>query len=365
MLRILHIIGAMDRGGAESAIMNLYRNLNRDQIQFDFLVCEDRTCDFDAEIEALGGTIYRDLPRFNGANYFQCKRALKLFFAQHPHYKIVHGHIASSAFLYFPEAKRTGAICIAHSHAQNYPLSASEIASRIISHPIRHLADYFLAYSAQAGLDRFGAKVCHSDKFNILNNGIDVCNFENSPQNRNTARAALGVSDELVIGHVGRFDAIKNHTFLIDVMQEICKFQPNAKLFLLGRGAEKARVRQLVAEKGLAENVIFYGVSEDVASVMKAFDVFVFPSHKEGLAMVCVEAQAAGAPCVVSRGMPELAIVNAENVAQLPLSAGAQLWAQEAIEFSRNSAPRYTAVTTSATTAPASLALRTAPVYLS
>lgn len=143
MLRVLHVIGAMDRGGAETMIMNLYRAVDRTQVQFDFLVHETRECDYDQEIEQLGGRIFR-LPRFTGANLVRYKSLCRAFFSEHPEIAIVHGHIGSSAAIYLSEAKRADKVAIAHSHAQNFLPRPAGWAFRAVSYPTRYIADYFI-----------------------------------------------------------------------------------------------------------------------------------------------------------------------------------------------------------------------------
>ena len=190
-LRILHVIGAMNRGGAETLVMNLYRSIDRSRIQFDFLVNELGTCDYDKEIDELGGKMF-EVPRYNIANYPVYRRACQAFFSNH-HHPVVHGHIGLPAPIYLSIARRHGAACIAHSHAQNYPLSPGELVFRIATHPTRRCADRFLACSVQAGLDRYGEEVVHSDRFHVLKNGIDIERSRFSEQARVSIRRELGV----------------------------------------------------------------------------------------------------------------------------------------------------------------------------
>ena len=148
MMRVLHVIGAMDRGGAETMIMNLYRAMDRTEVQFDFLVHEERECDYDAEILSLGGRIFR-APRFNGVNYYAYRRVFRELFETHPEWLIVHGHIGSSAALYLTEAKRAGRVAIAHSHAQNYMKGLTGLAFKVLSYPTRNIADWPRSGKAQ------------------------------------------------------------------------------------------------------------------------------------------------------------------------------------------------------------------------
>lgn len=330
-LRVLHVIGAMDRAGAETLVMNLYRKMDRSQVQFDFLVNETRTCDYDEEILGLGGRLYR-IPRFMVANYLGYDRACREFFARDEH-PVVHGHIALPAFIYLPLARRAGAFTILHSHAQNYPLSPAQLVFRALTHRARGRADYYLACSQQAGLDMFGSDIVAGERFRVLKNGIDARATRFSREGRARVRAELGLGEETpVLGHVGRFSAIKNHAFLISVFRRVHRRLPDAHLVLVGKGELEDEVRRLVAEAGVAERVHFLGVRDDVPDVLSAMDAFLFTSFSEGLSNAVVEAQTSGLPCVVSTGIPALAAIG-PNITFLDLDEGDEAWAQRACEL--------------------------------
>ena len=335
-LRILHVIGAMNRGGAETLVMNLYRSIDRSRIQFDFLVNELGTCDYDKEIDELGGKMF-EVPRYNIANYPVYRRACQAFFSNH-HHPVVHGHIGLPAPIYLSIARRHGAACIAHSHAQNYPLSPGELVFRIATHPTRRCADRFLACSVQAGLDRYGEEVVHSDRFHVLKNGIDIERSRFSEQARVSIRRELGVDLQTpLFGHVGRMTHIKNQTFLLEVFARILNTLPSAQLVLVGRGEDEADIRSRVAALGIGDHVQLLGVRDDVPAILSALDVFIFPSLKEGLANATVEAQASGARCLLSTGVPELARISPDTIFK-PLDAGAEAWSAQAIDLNRHPA---------------------------
>lgn len=329
-VRVLQVIGAMDRGGAETLLMNLYRNIDRNLVQFDFLVNEENSCDYDSEIQGLGGRIFR-IPRYKLFNYCSYKTACKRFFSQHI-YPIVHGHIGFPASIYLNEASKTGAYTIAHSHAQNYPISPNEILFRVCARPVRHVADYFLACSKEAGIDRFGVEIVEGPSFQILKNGVDtsLVGFDN--KKRAEARAELGLSEDLlVLGHVGRLTEVKNHQFLFKVFNSIHRRNQRSVLLLAGRGELELQLRETVKQMGLSDSIVFLGVRDDIPSLLSAFDLFIFPSFAEGLSCAVIEAQASGLPVLLSNGVPDAARILPTTV-RLDLSSGADAWAERALQ---------------------------------
>lgn len=323
-VRILHVIGVMNRGGAETMVMNLYRNINRDKVQFDFVEHTAERAVFDDEIEQLGGRIYH-CPKFTGKNYFAYRKWWDDFFKTNgSDYQIVHGHIGSTAAIYLAAAKKYGKYTIAHSHNTNGNISAKEIMYRALSQRVRNVADFFFACSNPAGRDRFGNKI----EFQILNNAIDTNQYAFSKAVRDEVRKEFNLSDELVVGHVGRFSGQKNHDFLIDIFAQIKKEKPTAKLLLVGDGAEKNNIKNKVHQLQLDDSVIFTGVRSDVNRLLQAMDIFVFPSFFEGLPVTMVEAQAAGLPCVISDKVPDECIITDNLVTVKSLSDSCEEWAR-------------------------------------
>ena len=325
MVRVLHIVTKMDRGGLETMLMNYYRHMDREKIQFDFLEHRRERAAYDDEIESLGGRIFR-LPRLNplSSHYFY---ALNAFFAAHPEYRIVHSHLDCMSTYPLRAAKKAKVpVRIAHAHStnqdRNWKLAFKLISKKLIS---LYATDLF-ACSADAGEWMFGTKDVH-----ILPNAIDIDRYAFNLRIRNQTRKALGLDDAFLIGHVGRFSAVKNHSFLIDVFAQIKRQEPNSKLLLVGAGSEMQAVQQKVKTLGLEADVIFTGVRNDVANLMQAMDVFVFPSLYEGLGIVLIEAQAAGLPCVVSDVIPREAYLT-DLVTAEKLSSSVETWAEKILE---------------------------------
>ena len=330
-MRVLQVIGVMDRGGAETMVMNLYRAMDRDRIQFDFLVHEQREGDYDAEIERLGGRFFR-VPRFTGLNAGAYRRSVRALFAEHPEWRVVHGHIGSCAPVYLSEAKRAGAFTIAHSHAQNYVGGMAGLAFNVAAHPVRRVADYFMACSREAGLDRFGGAIVEGERFAIVPNGIDMTRYACDEAAHEQAKAELGLFGRPVVCHTGRLIPVKNHEFLLQVFAQVVREFPDAVLLCAGRGELEETLKERARELGLEDVVRFLGVVDDVPRLLRAADAFVFPSVNEGLALSAVEAQASGLPTIVSTGVPELAVVS-DRTSRMPLSAGAEAWAGECVRM--------------------------------
>ncbi len=310
MLRILQYAGGMDRGGLETFLMNVHRNIDRSKVQFDYMLHPDEKQAYEDEINELGGICHRI--KMNGKpalHYIQYRRFLDEFFVQHPEYKIVHGHLYTYMPVYLGAAKRHGRITIAHTHATKNPNPSKKgIAKRIMNYSVRYTADYFMACSKQAGIDNFGVKA----NARFIPNGIDTGKFTFSEEIRRSVRGNMKVNSEntLVLGHVGRLDAVKNHKFLVDVFKCLHDRVPDSKLWLIGCGELEDNIRSQVHALGLDDAVDFIGAVDNVNEYLMGMDVFAFPSLYEGLGMALVEAECSGLPCVVSDAIQDEAIVS-------------------------------------------------------
>ena len=299
-IRVLHVLGGLSLGGAESRIMDLYRNIDREKIQFDFLVHSAAEEHFDKEILSLGGRIYR-VPRFKVYNWFGYKKALKQFFSAHKEFRAVHGHMTSTASIYLPIAKKEGIpITIAHSRSAGVPGGLKGVVTKWLRRTLKYKADYCLACSKEAGEAVYGKKWVQKGKVEVIPNAIATEKYGYDDDVRNACRAELGLTDKLVIGHVGSFREPKNHTFLIQVFAKIREKRQDAVLLLLGEGVLMNKVKQQVAEAGLEDSVKFLGNKADVSTYYQAMDFLVFPSLYEGLPGTVIEAQTAGLRCLIS-----------------------------------------------------------------
>lgn len=314
-LRVLHVFAEMNRGGAETMIMNLYRSINRSELQFDFVVHTKNKCAFDDEIRLLGGKIYY-VPAYSGKNHFEYIKAWENFLKEHPEYKVIHGHVRSTASIYLKKAKKYGLTTIAHSHNTSSGSGFSSIAKNILQYQIRYIADYLFACSQNAGTWLFGEKACKNDNFFILNNAIDAKRFVLNKDVRDKKRKELQLEDFFVVGHIGRFHPQKNHAFIIDIFKELTEknSKMKMKLLLVGDGTLRKEIEKKVNNLGLSDKVIFTGVRPDIPELLQAMDVFLFPSLFEGLPVTLIEAQASGLEIYASETISqEVAITDLIN----------------------------------------------------
>lgn len=299
-IRILHVVGNMDIGGAEQMIMNYFRSIDREKFIFDFIVHTECNCLFDNEIESLGGRIYH-FPKFNFFNMFQYRKHWYEFLNSHNEYLIIHSHIRSFATFFIDIAKSFGIKVIIHSHSTSNGKGFKGVIKSIFQYPLRWKGDYFIACSQEAGKWLFGNKIIeNSEKYIILNNAIDVSKFSINNIVREELRNAYSINDCFVIGVVGRITEAKNPRFILSILKECVKQNSKTKLVWCGEGE---LMKEIISESkidGLTDNILFLGNCTDMEKFMQMFDILLLPSLWEGFPMVLIEAQAAGLPCLIS-----------------------------------------------------------------
>lgn len=298
-IRVLQVVTIMNRGGLETMLMNYYRQMDRSKIQFDFMVHRQEKGHYDDEIMRLGGKIYR-MPQIRPGNYRLYFNSLRIFFSEHPEYKIVHSHINENSSFVLKEAKRAGVpLRIAHSHLSDLGIDIKWPFRVYARYMMKDHPNQYFACSEHAGKWLFGQKV-NPAQIKVLNNAVNVEDFKYNNEVRKAVRKELDAKDKLVIGHIGRFNKQKNHDFLIDIFKALHDEEPNSILIMAGDGHLRDSVEKKVASLDLSSSVRFLGVREDISRIMQGMDLFLFPSLFEGLPVVLVEAQAAGLRCVVS-----------------------------------------------------------------
>lgn len=328
MIRVLQIVTYMGRGGLETMIMNYYRNIDRNKVQFDFLVHRQEEADYDKEIVALGGKIYH-MPMLNpfSKSYFN---ALDSFFKEHK-YDIVHCHLDCMSAYPLKIAQKNGVrVRIAHSHNKSQDKNLKYPIKLYSKRLIPKYATHLLSCGKEAGDWMFNGK-----PYTILNNAIDAQSYRFDKQIREEMREQLGFNQEdFVIGHVGRFNPQKNHNFIIDVFNFVHKKNAAAKLVLVGTGDGQKAIKEKVESLALSDSVLFLGNRTDVNKILQAMDVFLFPSLYEGLPLSIIEAQAAGLPCVIFDNVPPECI-KTDRVFHYSLEKPLDFWANKIIEAAK------------------------------
>ncbi len=332
-IKILQVLGGTNLGGAESRVMDSYRHMDREKIQFDFCVHSDAPEGegrgfFDDEIEALGGHIYR-VPRFRVVNWLSYRRAWKRFFREHPGYRAVHGHMTSTASIYLPIAKRSGVpLTIAHARSAGVDPGLKGKMTRFLRRNLGKKADLCLTCSRLAGEAVFGRKMTEAGNVATVPNAIDAREFAFSRKVREELRERLGIpQDAFVIGHVGRFGHMKNHSFLLDVFACVTEKIPGSRLLLVGEGGLMEAMKEKAETLGIRDKVLFAGAQGEIAPYYMAMDFFVFPSIFEGLPGSVVEAQASGLRCLVSDSVTQEVLITSLAAAK-SLEEGADAWAE-------------------------------------
>ncbi|KAF0821209.1 hypothetical protein KIS1582_5088 [Cytobacillus firmus] len=297
----------MNRGGIETQIMNMYRKLDRNKFQFDFLVTRDENGVFDEEIEKLGGRIYR-VPSVKKVGLIKFTKNIDNFFKKHQEYKIVHCHMNTWSGLFLNIAKKHNIpVRIAQSHSaqqgvKNITLEryVENTFKKIMKTFIKKGANHFWAVGKEAGEWLYGERIAQG-VMKIFPNAKDLEMYKYNLVYREKLRKELGIPKEtLLIGHVGSFSPVKNHEFLLQVFGNLRKKEIDCKLCLVGDGPLRNNMERKVSEMQMGDDILFLGLRNDVNKLMSAFDVLILPSKFEGMPNVVIEAQAASLPCVIS-----------------------------------------------------------------
>lgn len=331
-MKILHIVSNISiRSGVMSVIMNYYRNIDKEKIQFDFLYFDERPNDYRDEIESLRGRIFK-ISRPTSMIEFNKSKAS--FFKKHyKEYKAIHLHDAFLIFCFF-DAKRKAGVekIIVHAHAVKFgDKPYTQIRNRLFGIGNYFIPDLYFACSQKAGNIIFGKKFDSAGI--VINNAIDLEKFHPDKRKRELMRKQLGVENSFVIGHVGNFTHAKNHMFLLKVFRNIIQDDKNAKLILVGTGELKEDIIKTCHRYNIADNVFFLGTRNDVNDIMRSFDCFIFPSFNEGLGIVLIEAQACGVGCVFSNVIPSEAQICKQHIIPLGINEDAEIWAKEVMKF--------------------------------
>ena len=326
-IRVLHRGMSYNQGGIETYLMNYYRHINRNLVQFDFIVPKGMKIAYEDEIKSMGGNVYKEIVSIR-ENPLKGLMYDRNFFDNHPEISILHVNDCSAANL---RLMKTAKKCnvntrILHSHNNDYlvPLAKRQLlVERYNKKHLLEIATDLFACSKDAGKFMF-----ENLPFQIVKNAVDTKQYIFSQEIRKKMRDKLGVlENQTIIGNVARFDYQKNHKFLLQIFAEYKKYDPSSILVLIGDGPLKKVIENQVEQLELKDSVIFLGVRNDVNKLLNAFDLFVLPSKSEGLGIVLIEAQINGLQCIASNKTPEESNILGK-IEYLPLERDAEFWAR-------------------------------------
>lgn len=329
MIRVLHVLNSLGVGGIETFLMNVYRVLDREDFQFDFLVHEKKNSYYEHEVKDGGGRIFYLPTRREGI--LKVQKELNTFFCSHPEYQIVHEHVSSLSDIdALISARRNGVKGrIIHAHSTAAPGSKIHKLLHMINKcKVRKIANYYFSCSDAATRWLYSGTGIKDIEF--VPNGIDCTRYVFDENIRKQVRKKLGIDEKKTIIHIGRMSYEKNHMFLLDVFSKVHKMAPNSSLLLVGDGVLKDRIKQKISDLNLDDSVYMIGVRQDIPELLMAADVFVLPSIFEGFPVSIIEAQATGIPCLYSNNVTSLAKIT-KNTQQIDI--GLDIWASEIINM--------------------------------
>ena len=329
--KILHVTGAMNIGGTETMLVNLYRKINKD-IQFDFISYSEEEAYYDKEIIQLGGKIIRLKPP-NEVGFIGAIKDIKRVIKDNGSYDAVHTHMMFNCGLAMIAAY-LARVKVRVSHAHTTVDEGIGFIRKVYITLMRSFINLFstdfLACSNSAGKYLFGNKIINNKRYKVFPNYIDYDSFINC-NDKTSIRKELGMNnDDIVLCHIGRFINAKNHEFLIKIANEMIKKNNNVKLILVGDGDLKKHIESKVKSLGIEKNVYFTGIRKDIANILNNVDLFILPSIYEGLGLVLLEAQASSLPCLVSESIQPEVDLGVGLVKKLSLSYKVSIWEEEA-----------------------------------
>ena len=309
MIRILQVIGSLGWAGVEAVVMNYYRNIDRSNVQFDFITCSDKQERYDDEIQQMGGRIHR-LPsrsRHPLAYMVALRHVIK-----ENRYKIVHIHQNSASMVMDGIVSKMCGVPVVIGHSHN--TRCNVMWQHYLFKPfVNHVLTHRFACSEAAGKWIFGNR----KDVVLVNNAIDSQKYHFNNELRDRKRSELGLQEKFVVGFVGRLHEQKNPFRLLEIFKNLLDAKGNCQLILIGGGDLESSLKQECIAQGISEKVSFLGVRTDVSELMMAMDIFLMPSLFEGMPVVVIEAQATGLPCVISDKVPAPNLTGRVKVVQL------------------------------------------------
>lgn len=329
-IKILQIFTVLNKGGAETNLMNYYRNMDRGKFHFDFLVHREGGF-FEEEIKNLGGNIYR-LPPILPWRLKEYQKAVKEFFNTHHDYDIVHGQCSELGVFIYEEAKRRNIpVIIAHAHNNRMDRDKKLIFRLIWKFRMRKSINQYFTCGDEAAEDLFGKRL--AKKSYQMNNAIEVENFKFNKEVRESKRKELGAENSYNILNIGRFTSQKNQLFLLEVFAEIIRKNKQYRLFLVGNGELKPQILEKIKKLRIERHVELLGMRNDISEILQAMDIFMFPSLFEGFGIAFLEAQVSGLKCVISEKIAIESQIVTNNIKVFSLNKSPKHWANEILKI--------------------------------
>lgn len=300
MVRVLHSVSNMDRAGIETMLMNYYRHIDREKVQFDFLCNKAKVGAYEEEIQKMGGKIYRT-PGLNPIKWIEYEKKVKKILKENPEIKVVHSHNGAFSLQAQLAAKHSNIKNrIVHVHGTKIDCNLKLPLKLCYKKFLKRVSNNYWGCGKEAVQYYFGKKIIKNGQYKIIRNAIDVSKFIYNEKKRIEIRKKYNIEDKFVIGNVARFMKQKNHDFLLDLFKVILEKEKETILILIGDGELQNEMKQKAIELGVEKNVIFLGNIANVYEIYQAMDVFILPSLFEGLPVVGIEAQASGLKCFMS-----------------------------------------------------------------
>ena len=317
-----------ESGGIESFLHNVIMEMDLSRLEIDIVAAQICESVFTAGLKEKGVHFYElsGSQRKLGRNHKMFRQLLK-----ERQYDVVHLNIFQGLSLYYAYLAKKAGVKVRIAHGHNSALRRSR--TRWLKLALHNMSKSLLAENATDywACSRLAAEFMFPrdvvEKYEFIPNGIDIEKFRFNDEVRKKVRKDLGIEGKLVIGNVGRLCYQKNQENLIEVFAKLQSERPESVLLLVGEGEMKAELQQQVEKLGIADKVLFYGVTDKVEQLLWAMDIFVFPSRFEGLGIVAVEAQAAGLPVICSDGVPNEAVVS-DLVEKVDLRSGVDSWVE-------------------------------------
>lgn len=332
--RVLLFVDRMRHGGIQQFLVENVKNMDKSKVQVDVLTLDDGTTyPLEQAIQDAGATYYKlkGIWISKPWDYIKYAKAIDKFFTENNDYKVVHMNASSKNFLLLKYAKKHNIpIRIAHSHNIDFQTKnpIKKLVGNLLKVPMKKYATDYFACSYLAGEWLFGKENVENGKVKVIHNAVDYDRFKYDEKVREEMRKEFKIKKkEILFGNVGRFTNQKNHTFLIDIFNEIHNKNKDTKLIMVGIGEKEEEIREKVKNLNLEDSVIFAGFRKDVNKIMQAMDVFLLPSLYEGLPVVGVEAQAAGLPSFTSKDVVTSEVKITDAFEFISLEKSAEEWA--------------------------------------